>query len=91
MSEVEVRMALVGPTGKSLKFLNNKNNLASMYLQKRLQSFEREKSYNISQVDHTKIDAMEFMKHIRRREPETPQARKLVYTYGDISLLSGIQ
>ena len=76
MSEVEVRMALVGPTGKSLKFLNNKNNLAAMYLNKKMQIFEREKSLNMAQLDHSKIDALEFMKHVRKREPETHQARK---------------
>ena len=76
MSEVEMRMALVGPTGKSLKFLNNKNNLAAMYLNKRLHSFEREKTYNMAQVEQCKTDALEFMKHVRKREPETQQARK---------------
>ena len=76
MSEVEMRQALVGPTGKCLKFLANKNNLADMYLQKKLQNFEREKSYNVLQIDHDRIDAMEFMKHIRKKEPDTRHAKK---------------
>ena len=76
MSEAEVRAALVGPTGKSLKFLNNKNNLVDMYLQKRLKTFEQEKFYNIQQIDHDKIDAMVFMKHVRKKEPDTVHANK---------------
>lgn len=76
MSEAEVRQTLVGPTGKCLKFLNNKNNLENMYLQKRLQTFEREKSYSISQLDNNKIDTIEFMKHIKKREPDSQQTKK---------------
>ena len=71
-----MRSTLVGPTGKCLKFLVNKNNLADMYLQKKLHTYEREKSYNILQIDHERIDAMEFMKHIRKREPDTQHAKK---------------
>ena len=76
MSEAEIRSALVGPTGKSLKFLNNKNNLVDMYLQKSLKTFKQEKFYNIQQIDHDKIDAMVFMKHLRKREPDSAHVKK---------------
>ena len=71
-----MRQALVGPTGRCLKSLVNKNNLADMYLQKKLETFEREKSYSVLQIDHERIDAMEFMKNIRKREPDSRNAKK---------------
>lgn len=76
MSEIEAKLALVGPTGKNLKFLNNKNNLADMYLRKKLNCFNRENYYNIQQIDHDKIDAMVFMKHVRKLEAESASAKK---------------
>ncbi|KAJ8299108.1 hypothetical protein KUTeg_023168 [Tegillarca granosa] len=55
-----------GPSGRALKFLNNKNNLADLYLKKRLAQFDREKTFSVSHMDRDKFDTVDVLKQIHQ-------------------------
>ncbi|KAK3102985.1 hypothetical protein FSP39_015532 [Pinctada imbricata] len=63
-----------GPTGRSLRTLNNKNNLAGLYLKKRLDQYSREKSFIISHIDRDRFDTKDFLKQIQKIESDNNEA-----------------
>ena len=63
-----------GPTGRSLRTLNNKNNLAGLYLKKRLDQYKREKTFIISHIDRDRFDTKDFLQQIHKIESDNNEA-----------------
>ncbi|KAL4224870.1 hypothetical protein ACF0H5_015566 [Mactra antiquata] len=79
MSETDIqRLSLVGvnPNSRSLKFLNTKNNIASLTLKKQLAVYEREKTFSISMIDSQRHDAQSFLKQVKSLEQETEESKR---------------
>ncbi|XP_045174530.1 uncharacterized protein LOC123535841 [Mercenaria mercenaria] len=86
MSETDVqRLSLVGvnPNSRSLKFLNTKNNIASLSLKKQLALFERQKSFSIALIDSQRHDAQALLKQVKRLEHDSEENQRLLGRDGD--------
>ncbi|XP_052799030.1 uncharacterized protein LOC128230628 [Mya arenaria] len=73
MSESETqRTYLVGvnQNGRSLKFLNNKNNMAAESLRKQLAAYERQKTITMSNMESRRLNTELFLKRVRYLEHE---------------------
>ena len=64
------------PSSRALRHLNNRNNVADLYLRKRLQQMEREKNFYISYLDKDRLDVTDFLKNLQRCDSdELPQSK----------------
>ena len=78
MSETEARRTAligVGPHSRTLKFLNNKNNIATTILNKKLALIERQSTMTINHLEHTRLDTQDFLKKIKFLEGDTKEAK----------------
>lgn len=79
MSETDKqRMSLVGvnPNSRTLKFLNTKNNIATMTLKKQIDMFEREKTFSMNSIETKRLDTKQFLKQVKTLESETEESKK---------------
>jgi hypothetical protein len=71
-----------GPAGRTLKTLNNKNNLVALYMRKQLEQLNREHTFCISHLDRDRFETHDFLQHIQRKDSEKhPASIKYVYKY----------
>ena len=66
-----------GPSGSRLKTLNNRNNLANLYLKKRLEHFSREKTFRIAHLDRDRFDTLDFLQNICKVESDSHPAARM--------------
>jgi hypothetical protein len=45
--------------------VNNRNNLADMYLRKTLAQVEREKTASITELDHERLEVLDFLRNLK--------------------------
>jgi len=82
MTETESqRSQLIGvnPHSQTLKFLNNKNNIAALSLRKQLASFERQRSMNMSSMEARRLDTELFLKQVKYLEGQDDNNDMYVY------------
>ncbi len=53
------------PLNRSVRELNNKNNLASLRLRKELAEYDREKKFLIDHIDKNRVDTYGFLKKVQ--------------------------
>lgn len=81
MSETDIqRMSLVGvnPNSRTLKFLNTKNNIATLTLKKQIAMFEREKTFSMTSLETKRLDTKQFLKQVKTLEHESEETKKYV-------------
>lgn len=59
-----------GPAGRTLKTLNNKNNLATLYMRKQLDQLRRENTFSISHLDRDRFETHDFLQQVLRKDSD---------------------
>lgn len=59
-----------GPAGRTLKTLNNKNNLATLYMKKQLEQLHREQTFCISHLDRHRFEVHDFLQQVQRKDSD---------------------
>ncbi|XP_064634072.1 uncharacterized protein LOC135491982 isoform X3 [Lineus longissimus] len=54
------------PSPQARALVNNKNNLADMTLRKTLAQVEREKVASITELDHERLEVLDFLRNLKR-------------------------
>ena len=59
-----------GPAGRTLKTLNNKNNLANLYMKKQLDQLTREQTFSITHLDRNRFETHDFLQQVQRKDSD---------------------